>query len=83
MDVGDEDHNDNEDMNASCDNCVWASSEEHDLVAHTGSPHRDANKAKEDDVECVAENEKFDLNRMNVEDNNKFVEACEKRYCFY
>ena len=75
---GDEDHN--EDVNVSCDNCVWAFSEEHDLVAHTGSPHRDTNKAKEDDIEYTLENE-IDLNRMNEEDINKFVEACEKRYC--
>ena len=70
----DEDHN--EDVDDSCDQCVWALNKKHDAVAHTKSLHGDTHYEREnvmdsissdDEVEYLQENESFDLNRLNEE----------------
>ena len=72
--MSDEDHN--EDVDDSCDQCVWALNKKHDAVAHTKSLHGDTHYEREnvmdsissdDEVEYLQENESFDLNRLNEE----------------
>ena len=84
----DEDHN--EDVDDSCDQCVWALNKKHDAVAHTKSLHGDTHYEREnvmdsissdDAVEYLQENESFDLNRLNEEEINKIVDGYEKLYC--
>ena len=52
LDMSYEDHN--EDVDDSCDQCVWALNKKHDAVAHTKSLHGDTHYERENVMDSIS-----------------------------